>query len=108
MASMALLNQQPLFVFKPKSHYFQHILIEMELVIEKGGCPVNPPAFSCSVAEDFIGRASRFSRRVASQTCEKRVLQRYLAAVHAARAAGSIQAMMPRCISKGWWVNGRG
>lgn len=87
MASMALLNQQPLFVFKPKLHYFHHILIEMKLVIEKGGCPVNPLAFSCSVAEYLIGRASRFSRRVASQTCEKRVLQRYLAAVHAVWSA---------------------
>ena len=47
-----------------------------------GGHPaLNPLSYSCSVAEDFIGRASPLSRQVAAVTAEKRVLQCYLAGV---------------------------
>lgn len=84
LASLALGMSRPLWVFKPKLHYYHHILVNMRSVLQQGGEPINPLAYSCSVAEDFIGRASRISRRVAAQTTEKRVLQRYLAAAKVA------------------------
>lgn len=80
LAELSYLNLRPLFVYKPKLHYFHHLVMEMQLVLAKGGTPLNPLAYSCSAAEDFIGRASMLSRRASARTTEKRVLQRYLAA----------------------------
>ena len=82
LASLAYASSRPLFAYRPKLHYFHHILLEMRVTVRKGGRPMNPLAFSCSSAEDFIGRASLLSRRTAAQTTERRVLQRYLAAAH--------------------------
>lgn len=79
LASKALELERPLFVYKPKIHYFHHILIDLQCVLQRGGKPLNPLAYSCAMAEDFIGRASLLSRRVSPVTTQWRVLQRYLA-----------------------------
>lgn len=70
---------RPLFVYRPKLHYYHHILLDMRRLASQGHRPLNPISYSCSQAEDFIGRASLLSRRVAAGHCQKRVLQRYLA-----------------------------
>lgn len=79
LAELSLAASKPLFAFRPKLHYFHHLVIEMQSVLNAGGLPLNPLAHSCAMAEDFIGRASLLSRRTHAITCEKRVIQRYLA-----------------------------
>lgn len=79
LASLAYHQHLYLFVFRPKLHYFHHLLLEISCALNSGGLPLNPLAYSCSAAEDFIGRASLLSRRTAAATTERRVLQRYLA-----------------------------
>ena len=83
LASMALQIERPLWVFRPKLHCFDHLILEIKSVVDRGGHPLNPLAYSCAMAEDFIGRASMLSRRASAMTCEKRVIQRYLAAANA-------------------------
>ena len=73
-----------LWVFKPKIHYFHHLMLDMKSNIINGNKPINCLAFSCSQAEDFIGRTSLLSRRVSAMTTETRVLQRYLIAAFVA------------------------
>ena len=85
---------RPLFVYRPKMHYYHHILLQMKQVIAKGEKPLNPLSYSCSQAEDFIGRASLLSRRVASGSTQTRVLQRYL--------AGAFQVWHKDQSSSGW------
>lgn len=80
LAGLALAAQRPLWGFRPKIHYYHHILVEMQTVLNRSGKPLNPLAYSCAMAEDFIGRAAMLSRRTHATTCEKRVIQRYLAA----------------------------
>lgn len=82
LATKALSLQRPLFVFKPKLHYFHHVLTDINLTLANGGKPLNPLAYSCAMAEDFIGAASRISRRVSARTTQLRVLQRYLAGAY--------------------------
>ena len=79
LASLTYHRQLYLFVFRPKLHYFHHQLMDIRCTLNSGGFPLNPLAYSCSAAEDFIGRASLLSRRTAAATTERRVLQRYLA-----------------------------
>lgn len=79
LATLTNRSGRLLFVYKPKLHYFHHILVEMRSTLRSGGLPLNPLSYSCSAAEDFIGRASLLSRRTAAATTERRVLQRYLA-----------------------------
>lgn len=84
LASEAHKAGRPLWVYKPKIHYFHHILHDMKAAISKGHKPLNPLAFSCAMAEDFIGRTSLLARRVSAMTTETRVLQRYLLAAFVA------------------------
>ena len=79
LASRALKLARPLFIFRPKIHYLEHIIIDLEDAMKKNVPAFNPLSYSCSTAEDFIGRACLLSRRVAAVTNERRVLQRWLA-----------------------------
>ena len=81
LAGLGLQMERPLFVFRPKIHYFHHVLLEMRHFASQGYKCLNPISYSCSQAEDFIGRTSLISRRVAATHSERRVLQRYLAGV---------------------------
>ena len=84
LAGLSLALSRPLFVFRPKIHYYHHIVLEMRSTVTQNKKPLNPLAYSCSQAEDFIGRASLLSRRVSALTTETRVVQRYLAAAYTA------------------------
>ena len=79
LASKAHALHRPLWVYKPQIHYFHHILLQIKDELYRGAKPYNVLAFSCAMAEDFIGRASLLSRRVNARTTHQRVLQRYLA-----------------------------
>ena len=79
LARLALQQSRPLWKYSPKIHYFHHLVLQMEEARAKGYAALNPLSFSCSAAEDFIGRVSLVSRRVAAVKAETRVLQRWLA-----------------------------
>ena len=84
LAALAHGAGRPLFVYKPKIHYYHHILLWMHERGVAGKPAVNPLAWSCAMAEDFIGRISLISRRVSALSNEKRTIQRYLLAAYAA------------------------
>ena len=79
-ATLARDCSRPLWVFKPKLHYYHHLVVEASTFLLKEMVFLNPLAYSCAMAEDFIGKASLISRRVSARTCERRTLQRYLVA----------------------------
>ena len=55
LASKAHALHRPLWVYKPKIHYFHHILLQIKDELYRGAKPYNVLAFSCAMAEDFIG-----------------------------------------------------
>ena len=65
------------FVQKPKHHALHHLAHIIKLKL-KQGCRLllNPQAFACEMNEDYVGRISRLSRRVALRKCSKRVCQK--------------------------------
>ena len=64
---------------RPKLHYFHHLVFEAVQQLEKGNnFVVSAAAWLCESNEDFIGRLSRTSRRVAARTAGQRTTQRYL------------------------------
>ena len=72
---------RPLFAYKPKAHYLHHVVLRLRQASLDRTLAWNPLTYSCANSEDFIGRTSLLSRRVAATKCEFRVLQRYLAGV---------------------------
>lgn len=96
---------RPLWVFKPKIHYYHHLIHDMQTCISRGHRPLKPLAFSCAMAEDFIGRTSLLARRVlalclcgmgelfaklSSPTSSKSLLQRLLNACRGGRWLGLV------------------
>ena len=79
LATLAFQAKRPLWAYKPKLHYFHHIILQLGNDSAAGRKSMNCLAYSCSQAEDFIGRTSLLSRRTAAKTGQKRTLQRYLA-----------------------------
>ena len=69
---------------RPKLHSFCHLLKETQDQLLRGSEYVlSSAAFLCEANEDFIGRVSRTSRRVAARTACYRTTQRYLAKMRA-------------------------
>ena len=52
--------------------------------LQPGDLILSPYNFSCSMDEDFVGKISRYSRRVSIRQLEIRTLQRYLVACRSA------------------------
>ena len=69
----------------PKLHACHEIWFEMDrqLSIRNAGWILNPIVETCSVDEDFIGRAALISRSVSPRLMSLRVLNRYLAQINA-------------------------
>lgn len=44
-------------------------------------CPINPAATSCWGGEDFVGRVARIVRKLHRQSCDRRIVDRYLASL---------------------------
>ena len=69
-----------LYNLTPKLHCFHHIALRLLQHSQKQlPFSMNPLAESCFSDEDFIGRISRLSRRVAPRRQSLRTIQRYLA-----------------------------
>lgn len=79
LASKAHALHRPPWVHEPGMHDFHHILLQNKSELHRGARPYSILAFSCAVAEDFIGRAPLLSRSVDARATRHRVLQRYLA-----------------------------
>ena len=70
------------FRLRPKLHYMGHIILDQQMQLGRGAEYTLSPAIAlCEQNEDFIGRLSRVSRRVAARTCSLRTVQRYLVKV---------------------------
>ena len=80
-AEKAKAQNMNLFSFAPKLHCLHKIYLRVHSASAAGIRYLNPLAVSCQQCEDFIGRPSRLSRRVAggSMACT-RVCDRYLQA----------------------------
>ena len=66
-----------LYKFKPKIHYLNHIFLTIKDQWEASGTAVNPLGEATFMSEDFVGHASRLSRRVSPRVVALKTLQRY-------------------------------
>ena len=79
MASYCMEQRVAGFRLRPKIHYFHHLLYEVQLqLVSKPEFVMSAAVYMCEQNEDFIGRLSRVSRRVAAKTAGLRSTQRYL------------------------------
>ena len=61
-----LTRQKPLYGLTPKLHAMSHFRHDLDLAFASGKQVFrNPAGFDCGVSEDFVGRVSRQSRRIA-------------------------------------------
>ena len=74
---------RPLFLFMPNLHRIHHLVYCLHDDAQRSQKCRNIMIWNCQVEEDYIGRPSRISRRVASQKVILRTLQRALEASHA-------------------------
>ena len=92
VAFEAFESGRALFPFMPNLHRLHEIFFLMTDHVQKAGFCLNPVVWSNQMAEDYIGKPSRVSRRVSSRLAVERTLQRSLAATHAhLREAGIIK-----------------
>ena len=64
------------FVFNPKCHYVHHSFLSTRLSADTHVWTVNPVLFSVQIDEDYVGRVSRFSRRVGHEKQMERTIGR--------------------------------
>ena len=79
LATLAWELGRPLWKYTPRVHYFHHMVLQLDTAQRGNNAALNPLTFSCSAAEDFVGRVSLLSRRVSARTIDVRVIQRWLA-----------------------------
>ena len=77
LATLCYDRQLCLYKFRPKIHYLNHIFLLVKDQWEATGTAVNPVAEATFMSEDFVGHASRLSRRVNPRAVAKKTLQRY-------------------------------
>ena len=64
--------------FKPKMHAIHHVAFELRSqILTKKKVILNPVCWNNEANEDTVGRVARISRKVATRTLTKRVLERY-------------------------------
>ena len=69
----------PGYRLRPKLHYMMHILMDAQSQYSQGAeFILSSSIHLCEMDEDYIGRLSRVSRRVAAKTAGYRTTQRYL------------------------------
>ena len=79
MANLCIQMKVAGFRLRPKIHYFHHLLYDVQLQLRTDTRFIlSSVAFLCEQNEDFIGRISRVSRRVAARSAGLRTTQRYL------------------------------
>lgn len=82
-AKAAYGQQLCFFNLTPKYHYLMHVLMDMDEDLSSCGhnaCILSPALFATQMAEDAVGRSSRFSRHCHVRTTALRVVQRWLIA----------------------------
>ena len=72
-----------LFYYTPNCHRLHHLFYLEWDQAQISEWVLNVAVFSCQIEEDYIGRPSRVSRRVAPQRVIQRTLERTLEAAHA-------------------------
>ena len=82
-ATEALRQRRCLFNLIPKLHCVHHICVQ-DLIeaAQRSDHIINPLVYSVQLAEDYIGRNSRTSRRLHPATVTKRVVERHLQAAY--------------------------
>ena len=75
LAADALKAGRARFSITPKAHYLHHAFLDMYTTTFAWS--LSPLSFSVQIDEDFIGRVSRYSRRVGSQKQMERTIGRY-------------------------------
>ena len=82
LAKIALEANVPRWALMPKHHVIHHTALELYYGSSKGlRWVMNPLSGSNQMQEDFVGKPSRLSRRVAVPAIHSRVLQRSLISV---------------------------
>ena len=74
---------RPLFLMTPNLHRLHHLFYILWDEAQVSEWTLNICVFCCQIEEDYIGRPSRTSRRVAPQQVIRRTLERTLAASYA-------------------------
>ena len=66
LAQWCLTRNKPLYGLTPKLHAMSHFRHDLDMAFASGKQVFrNPAIFDCGVSEDFVGRVSRQSRRIA-------------------------------------------
>lgn len=68
----------PYFPLLPKLHFLHEVCFRMRRECQHASHCFNPAAASCSMDEDFIGRAAQITRCVSPMLIPQRTLERYL------------------------------
>lgn len=68
----------PHFPLLPKLHFLHEVCFRMRRECQHSSHCFNPAAASCSMDEDFIGRAAQITRCVSPMLIPQRTLERYL------------------------------
>ena len=106
LAQWCLGQRRPLYGLTPKLHAMSHFRYDLDVAISRGKhvC-LNPAIFDCGVSEDFVGRVSRQSRRIAFK---RRTFVQQLLNVYRLKVRFVITAFVkrceqrPTCRGKGW------
>ena len=75
LAQRSLRQRKSRWKLRPKCHYWHEILLQLQT------CPINPAATSCWGGEEFVGRVARVVRKLHRQSCDRRIVDRYLASL---------------------------
>lgn len=76
LAQVALNKRWTLFGMVPKAHSLDHFAHDID-TLKQSEFGLNPALWDCSMAEDFVGRLSRQSRRVSAKCCVANTLLAY-------------------------------
>lgn len=78
MAAIAFSQGRTFYAMVPKAHAFCHVYHALDLGMAAGHHALcNPAVFDCSMAEDFVGKIARQSRRVSYRHVVENTLLAY-------------------------------
>ena len=81
-AHLAYKKESNMFSLIPKVHAIHEICEELRRQGQVSSWAMNPCLETCSLDEDFVGRAAVLTRSVSPRVIAKRSLQRYLAQIN--------------------------
>lgn len=78
LARLCFLQRRTLYAMVPKAHALAHVYHSLELSKRaRHSVACNPALHDCSMAEDFIGKVARQSRRVSFRNVEENTILAY-------------------------------